>query len=85
MCLSCWLICQARCDFDGPKEEYEGIFTLPHTTLFSWARSFEWTVHALWCYEKHPQEMLVWARIFLDSVGRKLQVKIRHLKLGCQK
>lgn len=85
MYLSCWLICQACCHFDGPKEEYEGIFTLPHATLFSWAHSFEWTVHALWCYEKHPQEMLVWARIFLDSVGRKLQVKIRHLKLGCQK
>ena len=34
MYLSCWLICQACCDSDGPKES-QGIFALAHATLFS--------------------------------------------------
>lgn len=82
---SFWLIAQAYYDSEWPKEESKGIFTLPHTTPFSWAHSFGWTLLALWCHGKHPQEVLLQTRNFLDSVGDKLQVKTRHLKSGCQK
>lgn len=56
-------------DSDEPEEESKGIFTLTYTTLFSWAHSCEWTVHAFWCHEKHAQEVLLQTRSFLDSVG----------------